>query len=77
MNCDKFLDAIAAAEKEEGCASYESRPPLDAMFECLSEFERADKERYFKKAVELSPELEANGYLAFARERLGMNEERA
>ena len=70
MNCDKLLDAIAASEKEEGCRADESRPPLDAMFDCLSEFDPADIERYISKARELSPELESNGYLAFVESKL-------
>lgn len=70
LDCDKFLAAIAAVEIEEGCSRHESQPALEGMFDELYEFEVENIERYLAKAAAMSPELESNGYLAFAREKL-------
>lgn len=66
MECDKFLQAVSAAEIEEGCPAHESQPSLDGMFDEIQEFDRNDKERYFAKARAMFPELETS-YLAMAR----------
>jgi hypothetical protein len=64
LDCDKFLQAIKAAELEEGCHEAESLPPHNQMINELIEFERESVDRNFAKAWEMFPELESSGYLA-------------
>jgi hypothetical protein len=62
LECDKFMEAIKAAEVEEGCDGDETQPALGRLFEQIAEVD--DVDRYFVKARELFPELEASGYLS-------------
>lgn len=57
--CDKFLQAIEAAELEEGCSKYEARPSLP-MWDDLQGIGRDECKRYWRKAVSLFPEWKAH-----------------
>lgn len=63
QNCERFLDAVEAAELEEGCSKADSRP-LHAMMRAEMEgIGRKDARRYFKKALKMFPTLQTSGYL--------------
>jgi hypothetical protein len=64
LDCHKFLQAIEAAEIEAGCGRNESRPMLGELIESLSNSDRKETKRYWKKARIMFPELVTNGYLA-------------
>lgn len=63
-SCDKFLQAVEAAELEAGCSKYDSRPNLAYMIEDIRNGDMDDAKRYWKKAVVMFSELKASGYLA-------------
>ena len=63
VECDKFLQAVEAAEIDAGCAISDALPPLTEMMEAIMNGDMDDAKRYFKKAVAMWPELKASGYL--------------
>ncbi|MDE2100919.1 MAG: hypothetical protein KGL39_26975, partial [Patescibacteria group bacterium] len=64
MECDRFLQAIEAAEIEEGCSRDEARPRLNYLREDIREADPVPMlRRYIKKAIEMFPELKKSGYL--------------
>jgi hypothetical protein len=75
LDCDRFLEAIASAEREEGCHYSESRPRLEEMREALRDAGREAFERYAAKAREMHPDLESGGYLAWLRHELYEDDE--
>lgn len=61
--CDKFLQAIEAAEIDEDCDPSESRPALTSLREDISNAGLEASKKYWLKAVVMFPELKASGYL--------------
>lgn len=62
QDCANLLDAVEAAEREEGCTGDETRPALGELRQAMHD-DRRDGWRYLKKARELHPHLTAE-YLA-------------
>lgn len=61
-SCSKFLDAIEAAEIEEGCHKYEARPNLPMNYD-MEGMGSDNAKRYWKKASQMFPELRTSGHL--------------
>jgi hypothetical protein len=55
--CEKFLEAVQAAELEEGCSQYESQPDLGDMLSSIREVGASEAKRYYKAAMRLHPTL--------------------
>lgn len=70
IECDKFLQAVQAAEVAEGCPIYDSRPGLNAMEEEMMERGRGDAKKYFVTARKMFPELVGSGYLKYMWNKL-------
>lgn len=64
-NCHRFLEAVRVAEEEVGCGGMESNPPLTKMIESIQEGGAEEAKRYWKKAVQMHPELLGSGYLVW------------
>lgn len=65
-NCHLFLEAVSAAEIESGCKRWESRPLLLQMIDdigCQNSNDRDAAQKYFDKARQMHPAIEANGFL--------------
>lgn len=75
LDCQKLREAVRASELEAGCDSHEAEPPLPVLFEAIRD--SGCGARYAAKAREMFPELEASGYLARVRPRMGLDEEEA
>lgn len=65
LECDKFLQAIEAAEIKAGCSQYEARPMLTEMIEALQEGDEFTERRYVQEALRMFPELKQSGYLGW------------
>ncbi len=63
VECDKFLKAVEQHETDEQCPPMERQPAYAMMIETISEFERKDALKYFRKAARMFPELKRTGYL--------------
>ncbi len=63
QECDKFLKAVYEHEKDENCPPTERQPAYEMMIETISQFERENAVKYFRKAARMFPELKQSGYL--------------
>lgn len=56
-DCDRFLQAVEAAEVEAGCSRDDARPECGKMIEDIGNAGHDEAKRYFAKAYEMFPDI--------------------